>query len=384
MNIKKKKVLIILCGIMVCFSCQHTSKHLQVETDGQDSLQASPYTSYAKGFRVEQREGWRLLEICDPQTESNSSSFRFALVEDRVDAEGIPADMPKIRVPIKSAICTTTLQLSGFLKLQALDVVSGVMSAKRLFSKELKQRLDDGRIVKIGKEGNFDVELIMANQPSVILVSLSKRGGFDVLAELGIPLVPYMGYQETSPLAQAEWIKIVGLLLGKEHEADSLFSVVEKNYLAARSLVASADTLQLPSVLYGKLHGDNWYAMGGESFISQICHDAGARYFMSGDERSGGVNLDFENVYSQANDVDFWIVQSKGHSAITYKSLSAEDERYMDFRPWKENRIITCDMGNTPFNELSPMEPDTILLDFIHAFHPNILKDYQPKYYKVL
>ena len=73
-----KKVLIILCGIMVCFSCQHKSKHLQVETDGQDSLQVSLYTSYAKGFRVEQREGWRLLEICDPQIESNSSSFRFA------------------------------------------------------------------------------------------------------------------------------------------------------------------------------------------------------------------------------------------------------------------------------------------------------------------
>jgi len=30
------------------------------------------------------------------------------------------------------------------------------------------------------------------------------------------------------------------------------------------------------------------------------------------------------------------------------------------------------------------MEPDTVLLDFIHAFHSDILKDYQPKYYKVL
>ena len=377
-----KKIFVILFGLLACLSCQRNNSKTQA--DEQDSLLASNYTSYAKGFRVEQRDGWRLLEISDPQTDSDTSPFQFAILEEGATPVDIPAGMTRIHVPIKSAICTTTLQLSGFLKLQSLDAVSGVMSAKRLFSKELKQRMEDGRIVKIGKEGNFDVELIMANQPSVIFVSLSKRGGFDALSELGIPLVPYMGYQETSPLAQAEWMKFVGLLLGKEHEADSLFSLIEHNYLEAHSLVASTDAQQLPSVLYGKLHGDNWYAMGGESFISQICRDAGARYFMTDDERSGGVNLDFENVYAQANDVDFWIVQSKGHSAMTYESLSAEDERYMDFRPWKEHRIITCDMGNTPFNELSPMEPDTILLDFIHAFHPNILKDYQPKYYKVL
>jgi iron complex transport system substrate-binding protein len=176
----------------------------------------------------------------------------------------------------------------------------------------------------------------------------------------------------------------VGILLDREQEADSIFSVINKNYLAACSLVASDASRQKPSVLYGKMHGDNWYAMGGASFISRICRDASAHYFLSEDDRSGGVNLDFEDVYAKANDVDFWIVQSKGRDAITYETLGAEDERYVDFRPWKEHRVITCDMGNTPFNELSPMEPDTVLLDFIHAFHSDILKDYQPKYYKVL
>lgn len=377
-----KKVLIIVFGLLACFSCQSNSNKSQ--TDEQNSPKASNYTSYAKGFRVEQHEGWRLLEICDPQTESDTSPFQFALLEEGATPVDVPVGMTQIQLPVKSVICTTTLQLSPFLKLQALDVVSGVMSAKRLFSEELKQRMKDGRITKIGREGVFDVERIMAMQPSVILVSPSKRGGFDALAELGIPLVPYMGYQETSPLAQAEWIKFVGILLNQEQEADSIFSSIKKNYLAACSLVASDASQQKPSVLYGKMHGDNWYAMGGESFISRICRDASAHYFLSDDDRSGGVNLDFEDVYAKASEVDFWIVQSKGREAITYEALGAEDERYVDFRPWKEHHIITCDMGNTPFNELSPMEPDTVLLDFIHAFHSDILKDYQPKYYKVL
>ena len=29
------------------------------------------------------------------------------------------------------------------------------------------------------------------------------------------------------------------------------------------------------------------------------------------------------------------------------------------------------------------MEPDILLKDFIKAFHPELLKDYKPKYYKL-
>ena len=40
----------------------------------------------------------------------------------------------------------------------------------------------------------------------------------DALKEVGIPLMPHLGYKEMTPLGQAEWIKFVGLLLGKEKE----------------------------------------------------------------------------------------------------------------------------------------------------------------------
>ena len=35
---------------------------------------------------------------------------------------------------------------------------------------------------------------------------------------------------ERSALGRAEWMKFYGLLYGREHEADSLFAVVEQNY----------------------------------------------------------------------------------------------------------------------------------------------------------
>lgn len=394
----KKTLLLFLACSIAMISCKNKPSEKSEHPEYSEISEYSDSTNsirYAQGFKVERHDGWLSLEISDPQSSNHADTYRFALVSS--DDAKTPSGMPRIKVPVKNVVCTTTLQLSGFLKLQALNYISGIMSAKRLFSPMLKQYIDEGKIVKVGKEGDFDVELILASQPSAILVSLSKRGGFDKLEDLGFPLIPYMGYQETSPLAQAEWIKFVGLLTGQAQEADSLFNAIEQSYLSARDTIQSylqthtaetpsskEATTNRPNVLYGKLHGDNWYAMGGESFISKICKDAGARYFMVDDNRTGGVNLDFENIYAMANNVDFWIIQNKSHTALTYQSLLEEDERYADFRPWKEHHIVCCDMSQTPINELSPMEPDTILLDFIHAFHPGFMNDYHPKYYQII
>lgn len=378
-----KKILFALMTLVVMAGCRQSNK-LAANAEGNMRDTATVSLQYAKGFTVENQPWGALVEISDPQKEDGTteSTYKFQLVrrgEEKVESvEGYT----RIEVPVKGVICMTSLQLAGFIKLEALDFVTGINSSRHLFDEDLKARIKDGRIVKIGKEGNFDDELVMAANPTAILVSLSKRGGFDKLEDVNIPLIPYMGYQETDPLAQAEWIKFVGMLTGKTAEANRLFADIEKNYMEAKALIP-ADAKR-PEVLYGKMHGDNWYAMGGESFIAQIIKDAGAHYFMESDKRTGGVNLDFETVYAQAEKGDFWVIQNKGKESQTYGNMKEENSRYADFRAWKEHRVLCCDISETPVNELSSMEPDLVLKDFIKAFHPELLSDYSPKYYKVI
>ena len=64
-------------------------------------------------------------------------------------------------------------------------------------NKEWLARLKDGRVKKIGMEGNFDTEIIIASQPDIIFVSPNRRGGYEVMKELNIPLVPYWAFKET-------------------------------------------------------------------------------------------------------------------------------------------------------------------------------------------
>ncbi|HBA30769.1 MAG TPA: iron ABC transporter substrate-binding protein, partial [Parabacteroides goldsteinii] len=126
--------------------------------------------------------------------------------------------------------CMTSLQLSNFIKLGAEDKVVGITSTRHLFNKTINNQLKEGKTAKIGIEGNFDNEVIMSINPDLILISPFKRGGYETMKDIGIPLIPHLGYKEMTPLGQAEWIKFVGLLLGIEQEANEKFSAIENRY----------------------------------------------------------------------------------------------------------------------------------------------------------
>lgn len=375
-----KKLITLACAVLLLAACNKNAGNNSVKDENAKDT-AKVTVKYAHGFSVENRKDCRLVDIRSPHENDSATTYRFALVPRGTKPDGVPEGYTVIETPVKSIICMTTQQLGGFIKLGALDFVKGMSSVKRLSDKEVKQRVKDGRIVKIGKEGNFDDEMILATQPDAILISLSKRGGFDKLRDAGVPLMPYMGYEEVSPLAQAEWIKFVGMLTGKTAEANTIFGEVERNYKDAKAMLPKYE--KMPAVLYGKMHGDNWYAMGGKSFIATLINDAGGMYFMGADDRTGGVLLDFEEVYANAGNADFWIIQNKEKEAFSYKSLVSDDPRYADFIACRNRKVVCCDMSHTPLNELSAMEPDILLKDFIKAFHPELLKDYKPKYYKL-
>ena len=381
------KKLILASGLLLLLTvtaCQ--SKHKQ----GSGNLEHKTLTDssivkiipeYAQGFKITYTDQACLLDIQDPQNKE-SQSFHYALVPRGVEAENIPADYTVIETPIRSVICMTSLQLSNFIKLEELDAVVGITSTRHLFNKKINDRLKEGSIHKIGIEGNFDNEVIMSVNPDLILISPFKRGGYEALKEVGIPLMPHLGYKEMTPLGQAEWIKFIGMFIGREVEANEKFAAIEKRYNELKELAANVK--KRPMVFSGEIRGGNWYAVGGKSFLAELFRDAGADYFLKDDPRSGGVTLDFETVYSQAESADYWRIVNSYDGTFTYDALKSLDPRYADFRAFREKGVVYCNMREKPFYESMPMQPEIVLEDLIHAFHPDLLPDYKPTYYELL
>ena len=286
--------------------------------------------------------------------------------------------------PASRFICTTALQVGNFEVLGLEDRIVGMNSLRNLFSPQVKAQMAEGRTVRIGKEGNFDLETVIAARPDYIFVSASKHGGFEALKECGIPLLSHHGYKETDPLGQAEWIKLIGLLTGETRRANAVFADIERKYLTLRDEVARLDSISRPTVISGRQIRDGWYIAGGRSYLAQLFHDAGARYIMADNEDSGGTTLDFEAVFARGLNADFWQTDGSFDGDFTLQTLADEDPRYVSMRAWKEGHVLFCNLTRKPYRELAGVQPHLLLADFVKAFHPELLPDYHPSYYEII
>ena len=376
-----RHIFIGLSGLLL-FSCtggKTTSDNISSAIVPTDSLSMITPV-HARGFNVSYLEDMTLLDINDPENKE-AEQFHFALVGRDFNGS-LPEGYTRLNIPIETAICMTSLQLSNFLKLGIPEKVVGITSTRHLHNEQMNQQLKTGKTHKIGIEGNFDNEVIMAINPDIIFISPFKRGGYDAIRDVDIPMLPHLGYKELTPLGQAEWIKVVGLLTGNPAEANSIFQSIEQRYNELKSLV---DTVSArPTVFSGEMRGGNWYAVGGNSFLAQLFRDAGGDYFLKDNKESGGVTLDYETVYTNAAHADYWRIVNSYDGDYSYDVLKEQDKRYMDFDAWRKHGVIYCNMKEVPFYEKMPVEPEVVLSDFIHVFHPDVLPDHEPRYYHLL
>ena len=371
--ISEVKKIICAFMLMVLFcSCQSGKTTKRSDASAVADSLAEITVEYATGFSVRDTNGIRLVDVGD--------KYHFALVQDAEMA--VPEGFTKIKVPVERTICMTALQLSNFTILYAHDVVKGITGTKNLFNEDILARVKDGRTVKIGMEGNFDTEMVLAANPDVIFISPSKRGGYDAIKETGITLVPHLGYQELNPLGQAEWIKFVGMFIGKEKEANEVFAGIERRYNELKEKAAATTTR--PTVLSGEMHYGNWHAVGGKNYLAQIFRDAGADYVIN-DEETSGENLEFEKMYALAAHADYWRILNSFPGDFSYEALKASEPRNELFKAYKEKKVIYCNMKQTPYYEISPVKPDVLLKDFVAIFHPELVEpDYKPTFYYLL
>ena len=369
---------ILKATMFVAIFCACSGRNVRQQTMDavcEDSTVAV-HVDYATEFTVRDSADVRLVCI--------GGNDRFALVKS-VDVQ-VPEGYTKVQVPIQRTICMTALQLSNFTILDAHDVVKGITGTKNLFNDDINQRAKDGRIVKIGMEGEFDTELILAANPDVIFISPSKRGGYDAIRETGITLVPHLGYQELDPLGQAEWVKLVGMFIGKEREANEVFAGIEHRYNELKEKVKrlKGEKEQYPTVFSGEMHYGTWHAVGGKNYLAQIFKDAGAKYVID-DEETSGENLEFEKMYALAANADYWRILNSFPGEFSYEALKASEPRNELFKAFREKKVIYCNMKQTPYYEISPVMPDVLLKDLVAVFHPELVEDdYQPTFYRLL
>ena len=378
-------ILLISVSLLSC-------GHRQMPTAGEkgDTLRFK----YAQLIEVVRHQGYTEVNIKNPWKEGKIL-HRYQLVSHSA------AEMPDaanqatvVRIPLQRSVIFTSVHAALMQQLGGEDQVAGVADLKYMKVPFVQEGVQQGRIMDCGDGMSPLVEKIIDTQADGILLSpFENSGGYGRLEEINIPLIECAEYMEQSPLARAEWLRFYGILYGKEHEADSLFALVDSSYQALKAQVSedagiangSAQSKRSnPLVLMDKQTGSVWYVPGGRSTIGRMLQDAQCRYPFATDEHSGSLPLSFETILEKCGDADVWLLRYDSNKPITRRQLLNEQPGYTQLRPAQTGEIYGCNVQTSMFYEESPFRPDLLLQDFIHILHPDIPNLPPLRYYQKL
>ena len=209
----KKMIALIalLCGVFVV---QTVLAELPVVTEKLD-LEA------AKNFAVDRLEGgYSLITV--------QNGGRFLLIPAGMDApDNLDADITPLYMPLDNLLVASTSTVALMDEIGALSAVTQTTyDAEDWYLSDVKQAVQDGQIAYVGSYKQPDFERIALNPPKLAVFSTMIDGTPDVrekLDELGIPVLVDSSALEETPLGRMEWMKLYGVLLGREAEANAAF-----------------------------------------------------------------------------------------------------------------------------------------------------------------
>ena len=277
-----------------------------------------------------------------------------------------------IQVPVERAVLVSTTHAALFAGLGAYERVAGVAWANNLVDPRYQERLAAGQLRDMQHADDLDMEQILDLDPGIVMTYLTADpayGDYARLRDLGLPVMLNAEYREPTPLGQAEWVRLAGLLLGLEKQADTLFEGVEQRYHQWQD---SAKTFrQKPTVFTGLDWQGSWTVPKGESFAATYLRDAGANYLWADQTGSGNLALDFEAVLDRAGEADFWLHPG---AVRTRSAMVQQDPRLRHFAAWEAGRVYNNDArlspgGGNDYWESAVIRPDRVLRDLVRIFH---------------
>ncbi|MBQ0153472.1 MAG: ABC transporter substrate-binding protein [Bacteroidales bacterium] len=307
------------------------------------SYSVRPGNRYATGFEIEQQDSAYQITVYYPW------------MPDKIMARYI-VDRPYLRLASNS--CTHV----GFLnELNAISRLVGITDQHLVFTK-----LAD-TIMDLGNSMSPNLERIALSRPDAMLLSTYSEGDATPqrLSKMNIPIIYINEWNEQSPLARAEWIRVFGVLTGQLDLADSIFNAIADRYnLLVESQQARLDTH--PTILSGQDFRGTWYVPAGNTYMGQLFQDAGYDYRYATDEGTASIPLTTEQVLTEFKDVDVWV----GVQERTLADLQSRDEKHTWIKAFQTGNVYhfmkrATDKGANDFWETGVVHPEYILSDLI-------------------
>ena len=383
-NFKKINNIIVIFSVLVLVGCYSGKEKREIITEG--TFLYTEEIRHAEGFSIDYYKEFTKVTINNPWGNDHKPYAEYYIYKsgdnkNRVLEKGKYA----FYAPLSSLIVNTFSYFEFLNLLNELETVTGVTDGFRIYNPSILGKIERGLVKDLGDPFNPNIEnTIELNPGAVINSAYAQNDSYsERLLITGIPVIYSLEWMEETPLARAEWIKMIAAFFDKGDIASHIFDDIENRYTDVKKKVEGVGKRK--SVLAGDNFQGTWYLPGGESFNAALFRDAGLHYVYENNYQRGSIGLDIESVLTQFANTDIWL----GCEASSYNQLINKDSKYRLLGPVNKRQVFnnhnrTTTSGGNDYFESAIANPDLLLSDMVKAAYPELMSNYSYSYIKPL
>ena len=343
-------------------------------------------TPYAKTFSVVERAGYRIVDIeASVVTWGGTAGgppqrARLALVprgQEPPPLTGDLADASVIRTPVQRIAVNDQPHEAMLRALGAEDRIVAV-GGHNSYDDDLRRKARSGEIQQIGYGWHMPptLDALVAARPDVLvarMADLTHTQHMERVESLGIPVVPTFIDAEPHYLGRVAWVRLMGLLTGKEAEAEAFVEMVAREVDRLKAIAAEQPRRSVLWAWY-RSAGNRW-AVTQRNADAALIRDANAELVLgAGDdpELDAFSDLSTERLLRDATGADCWMIRDPLSSVFDDRAVLQRFQAYRDgcvfWEPGK--RHPTADSWE--LWEMGTIRPDWHLADIMKMLHPDL------------
>ncbi len=258
---------------------------------------------YAEQFEVYNYEGgYSLIRIKD-------SADYLVVPEGGEVPEGIDEEIIVLEKPLDNVYMAATSAMALVNSIGGLDDIKfSCLEADGWYVQEAADAMNSGKILYAGKYSAPDYEMLVGQNCDLAIESTMILHNPEVkekIEELGIKVLIERSSYETHPLARTEWVKLYGVLLDKQEEAEEVF---EREVSIINELSDLENTGKTVAFFYINSNG-GVVTRKSDDYVAQMIEIAGGKYIFENlgdpEKLTSTVNMQMEEFYASARDADY-------------------------------------------------------------------------------
>lgn len=337
---KKNIYVALITACMLLIACAGRDEAAMGQTNMGEPVRIP--LSYAQEYTIDQYDGGCTLITI-------AGTDRFLVVPEDISVpDGIEDDICVIKLPLNNVYLVASATMDMFRSLDGLGTVrlSGT-NADGWCMEEVVQAMDEGRILYAGKYNTPDYELILSEDCGLAIENTMIGHSPEVrenLESFGIPvMVDYSSY-ESHPLGRVEWVKLYGILLGKEAKAEEIFREQERVLASIEGKERMKDQEGNKVAFFYITNSGAVNVRKSTDYVPKMIELAGGRYIYDGlgeeESHSSSMTMQIEEFYATAKDADYIIYNSAIDGEIrTVDELLDKCSLLADFKAVQEGNV---------------------------------------------